>query len=106
MFYMYFKKVSFTYHSTREGTGDFSPGAASAITDRDDSGQGPSAMPELLGLELGAWLLTVAQSLFMLLPLTGLYVMRAGNPTALHGPKIVGPAHTHKFLSGHQLGTA
>ena len=34
-------------------------------------------------------LLTAAQSLFMVLPVTGLYLAREGKPTPVHAPKVI-----------------
>ena len=49
------------------------------------AGDGSVASGDGGGLTTGDTLLIVAQVLFMLLPITGMYTMRAGKPTKLVG---------------------
>jgi hypothetical protein len=55
----------------------------------DDSGSQGGAPA---GVSTETILLVVAQCLFMLLPITGLYTMRAGNPAKLVGARHQQPA--------------
>ena len=49
------------------------------------AGDGSVASGDSGGLTTGDTLLIIAQVLFMLLPITGMYTMRAGKPTKLVG---------------------
>ena len=49
------------------------------------AGDGSVASGDGGGLTTGDTLLIIAQVLFMLLPITGMYTMRAGKPTKLVG---------------------
>ena len=62
------------------------------------AGDGSVASGDGGGLTTGDTLLIVAQVLFMLLPITGMYTMRAGKPTKLVGaalPLLPLPTHAH-----------